>query len=57
MADDKRTCKVCGKEYKACKTPNWGVWRWQDVACCREHGQIYLVRITESRKKDGDKDN
>ena len=44
-------CRVCGKEYKGCRTshPNDGVFRWQDVACCPEHGAEYLRQVLEAR--------
>ena len=46
----KRTCRVCGKEYDGCCTPNpTGVFRWRDVACSPECGAIYLDRINQSR--------
>lgn len=44
-----KTCKVCGKEYEACRTPNPGVWRWRDVACCYEHGIQYLHDVQVAR--------
>ena len=45
-----RKCKVCGVEYPYCKTVvKDGIFRYQDVACCPEHGSIYLQRIIESR--------
>lgn len=44
-----KTCKVCGKEYEACRTPNPGVWRWRDVACCYEHGLQYLHDVQVAR--------
>lgn len=51
MAKGIRICKVCGREYEYChtarKTP--GIFRWQDVACCQDHGSIYLSRIIASR--------
>lgn len=51
MAIATKKCKVCGKEYEYChtlrRTP--GVFRYQDVACCPEHGSIYLARIVASR--------
>jgi len=45
-----RICKVCGKEYPYCRTERKStIFRYQDVACCPEHGSIYLARINESR--------
>ena len=44
-------CKTCGKEYPACSTANWGVWRWQDVACCKEHAMEYIALVEQSRNK------
>lgn len=51
MATAKKTCRVCGKEYEACRSVvrNVNVFRWQDVACSPECGAIYLARINESR--------
>ena len=49
---DKRVCKICGKEYDGCHTQRPyanGEFRWQDVACCPEHGQEYLRQIMISR--------
>ena len=42
-----RICKVCGKEYEYCHTLRRieGIFRYQDVACCPEHGSIYLAEI------------
>lgn len=43
---------MCGKEYEACHTqrPNLNnEFRWQEVACSPECGQIYLQRIIASR--------
>lgn len=47
----KRVCRLCGKEYEACHTvaPVDGAFRWQDVACCPEHGAEYLRLIMISR--------
>lgn len=46
----KRVCKICGAEYPYCKTPNPNnVFRYQDVACCPEHGAQYLHDILVSR--------
>ena len=50
MAGNTRKCKVCGKDYPYCKTANrTGTYRWQDVACCPEHGSIYLARVIAAR--------
>lgn len=50
MATGIRVCRVCGKEYKYCKTNRReGIFRWQDVACSPEHGAIYFARIEASR--------
>ena len=53
MATATRKCKVCGCEYEYCHTNRRvaGVFRWQDVACCAEHGSIYFAQIMESRSK------
>lgn len=52
MSTATRTCKVCGEQYEYCHTNRTvaGIFRWQDVACCPEHGSVYLARILESRK-------
>lgn len=46
-------CRICGKEYEACRNTKRvdGVFRWQSVACCAEHGAEYLVLIRASRAK------
>ena len=51
MATATKICKWCGKEYEACHTFKRvaGVFRWQDVACCEEHGANYLAAILASR--------
>lgn len=50
MARVMKTCRVCGKQYEACHTPNTsGVFRWRDVACSRECGSIYLEQVMASR--------
>lgn len=52
MATAVKTCRVCGKEYEACRTMMnraAGVFRWQEVACSPECGAEYLRRITEAR--------
>ena len=52
LAIGNKICKICGKEYEACHTvrPNLNnEFRWQEVACCEEHGAQYLKQILESR--------
>lgn len=51
MATAVKKCRVCGKEYEACRSANRaaGVFRWQEVACSPECGNIYLRQINESR--------
>lgn len=52
MAIGIKVCKVCGREYEACRTlrPNLNnEFRWQDVACCPEHGAEYLRRVMAAR--------
>lgn len=49
MARATRICKICGKEYDYCRTETNNKFRWQDVACCPEHGAEYFKRIEESR--------
>lgn len=52
MAIGTKVCKVCGMEYEACHTlrPNMNnEFRWNEVACCPEHGAEYLRRILISR--------
>lgn len=52
MARATRICKICGKEYEYCTTHNINNnFRWQDVACCPEHGAEYFRLIKESRAK------
>jgi hypothetical protein len=51
MPKSTKICKVCGREYEYCRTLRHteGVFRWQDVACCAEHGSTYFARIQASR--------
>ena len=51
MASTVKKCRVCGKEYEACRSANRtaGVFRWQEVACSPDCGAVYLQRIEESR--------
>lgn len=48
---DKATkiCKVCGREYEYCRTYLPTAFRWQDVACCKEHAIEYFANIEASR--------
>lgn len=47
MAKGTRVCRVCGKEYEYCHSvKTWdGVNRWQDIACCPEHGAQYFAEV------------
>lgn len=53
MANTKKTCRVCGKEYEACHSANMpaGVFRWQEVACSPECGEVYMQCVLEAREK------
>lgn len=44
-----RICKVCGTEYPYCTTMTTDKFRWQDVACCPEHGVEYFREVLASR--------
>lgn len=58
MAKAIKTCRVCGKRYEACSTPNFtNKFRWKDVACCEACGEEYLRRILESRKNAVNEEN
>lgn len=52
MPTTTRICKVCGKEYEYCHTLRRveGIFRYQDVACCPEHGSIYLAEVGQEWK-------
>ncbi len=54
MATGTRICKVCGREYEYCHTARRvaDVFRYQDVACCPEHGQVYLAEVLASRGQE-----
>ena len=56
MATATLKCRVCGKEYEACRSAKRvdGVFRWQDVACSPEHGAAYLNLIRKSRATEHD---
>lgn len=50
-AKSTRICKVCGIEYPYCRTArDEGLFRWQDVACCAEHGSQYFAEVLASRE-------
>lgn len=51
MSSTFKKCRVCGKEYEACRSANRGdsVFRWREVACSPGCGEIYLKQINESR--------
>lgn len=51
MATIIKKCRVCGKDYEACRsvTPQVGVFRWQSVACSPECGAEYLRLLRISR--------
>ena len=46
-----KTCRICGKEYEACRSShrNDNIFRWQDVACSIECGMKYLEKVEKSR--------
>ena len=48
----KKICRVCGKEYNACKNtvrnPNMS-FRWQELACSKECGLEYFKRVSLAR--------
>lgn len=47
----KKVCRVCGKEYEACRSAkrDFGVFHWQEVACSPECGTEYLRLVNEAR--------
>lgn len=51
MATAMKKCRVCGKDYPACRSARRGdgVFRWKEVACSPECGAIYLARVLEAR--------
>lgn len=52
MAKATKICKVCGVEYEYCHTFRRDtIFRWQDVACCVEHGNQYFAAIATSREE------
>lgn len=58
MAYAVKKCKVCGKSYEACHTPNpTGMFRWFDVACSRECARIYFERVEAAREVSAKEEN
>lgn len=53
MALNKKKCKVCGKEYKACNPIglDTGRFRWQAFTCSPECGSVFLERLIASQSK------
>lgn len=50
MREVLKVCRVCGKEYEACRSAKISnTFRWQDVACSPKCGAVYLSRIQISR--------
>lgn len=50
MATGIMKCRVCGKKYEGCRTTSLtGVFRWQNVACSPECGEIYLHDLRVAR--------
>ena len=55
MAKGYKVCKVCGKQYEYCTTERRAdLFRWQDAACCPEHGAAYFEKVLASREKRDD---
>ena len=45
-----KTCRICGRKYEACRTPNTSkAFRWQDVSCSPECGAEYLRKVQIAR--------
>ena len=51
MSGKKKVCRVCGKEYDACKSARTGnsVFNWREVACSPECGAKYLRQVEQAR--------
>lgn len=54
MSKTYKFCKICGKEYEYCYTERKGLYRWQEVACCPEHGAEYFRLVEEARTMDAE---
>ena len=53
MPKQTKTCRVCGKEYEACRSIRTGdkAFNWREVACSPECGSQYLEKVLISRGK------
>ena len=51
MPDEMAQCRVCGKEYKMCRTVKTvrGAYDWRRVACSPECGAAYFAEIQRTR--------
>ncbi len=51
MPKQTKVCRVCGKNYEACRSVKTGsgVFNWREVACSPECGEVYFRRIEEAR--------
>lgn len=45
----KKKCRICGKEFESCHTAyrSKNLFRWQDIACCPEHGEQFFKMIAD----------
>lgn len=43
-----KPCKICGKLFTPCSTNTVG-FNWRKVACCQEHGAMYLNKVLRAR--------
>lgn len=47
----KLQCKICGKEHNGCPTCiSQKLFTWKNIACCEEHGNMYIVFVDYERK-------
>ena len=53
MPKQRKTCRVCGATYEACRSIRTGdgVFNWREVACSPECGEVYLRQVMASRNK------
>lgn len=49
MSNANAKCRVCGKEFKKCRSSSNGAFNWKEVACSPECGAEYLRRVIEAR--------